>query len=65
MEWISVKDMLPADETEVLVSDGMTVWIGEHYKKHVVKWSIVYDGSIRMDSRKITHWMPLPKPPQT
>lgn len=56
--WISVDDMLPNEETYILVSNSQRVtiayyanriFIGVQGKPHTLK--------------TVTHWMPLPKPP--
>ena len=62
-EWISVKDRLPEEKANCIV----------HYKHAYCDyddyWAIgicFYDGEkFQMDwSYKVTHWMPLPKPPK-
>ena len=63
MEWISVKDKLPPNDTEILtyqpdmkyVSSFSAAWFdGEDF------W---YDGN-GSPERGITHWMPLPEAPK-
>lgn len=49
--WISVKDRLPEHNTYVLVTDGSEV----HRSK---VWEEFFDMG------PVTHWMPLPKPPE-
>jgi hypothetical protein len=58
MKWISVEEQLPSQTYWVLVSDGQNVDRGEYD----VDWWVV--GSEIVDPQGITHWMPLPKPPE-
>ena len=50
-QWISVKNKLPEHNTYVLVTDGSEV----HRSK---VWQEFFDMG------PVTHWMPLPKPPE-
>lgn len=56
-EWISVKDKLPANGNKVLYYDA-------NYKK--IDCSL-YDYDCFMETSRafhnVTHWMPLPEPP--
>ena len=58
MKWISVKDRLPEIDDSVIVAfDNGDVdhdWFDTEFKH----WA-----RLRYDTRNITHWMPLPKPP--
>ena len=66
-EWISVKDRLPEDSNDgfadaVLVTDGfvqhMAYFVGG-------EWRFAESGEIKEPMwYRITHWMPLPKPPK-
>jgi len=60
MEWISVKDRLPSDEQDVIVTDGKNV---------LQTFYAIYDSGISWGTSRwvgeITHWMPLPEPPQS
>ena len=62
MEWISVKDRMPRNENEVvLVTDGTYTYTARYLYD---SWHCVcecFDGS---SIECVTHWMPLPKPPQ-
>ena len=49
-QWISVKDRLPRTGT-VLATDGVTVITAP-------------SSSVTADGPAITHWMPLPEPPE-
>ena len=79
MEWISVKDRLPDDEQEVLVIahgwDGRLVYVGSHKRVEAQKswltgitnksseWSLW--GWSYLKEPIVTHWLPLPEPPET
>ena len=62
MEWISVEDRLPLEDEPVIA------WNGEHIEKAFIMrfdnglpvWSY-YDW---MEWEGVTHWMPLPSPPE-
>lgn len=71
MEWISVKNELPQKYDRVLVTDGKEVCI--HYKQSSVNFADerghdLYCGGRYDDCNihegKVTHWMPLPHPPE-
>ena len=62
MEWISVKEKLPEKDTKVLYASVY----GNIYMGHLETgtgneffWTHYYF----IEDFKITHWMPLPKPP--
>lgn len=59
MEWISVKDRLPADWTTVIVEGG----IAQHRKG---EWYSLTGRAFPGDliTWTVTHWMPLPNPPK-
>lgn len=60
MEWIDVKDRLPEHTTYVLIH---FIYDGESY---VDKGAYYPDGKwidCDYDYVNVTHWMPLPKPP--
>jgi hypothetical protein len=65
--WIPVEDALPESEREVLVYvkgdfDNSIPFITTAYINSDHDWESDYDGEV-IDS-KITHWMPLPEPPE-
>ena len=62
MEWISIQDRLPDDMQEVIVYsvDG-GVESGVYYSEGCFDY---YDVSNRSILVNVTHWMPLPNPPQ-
>lgn len=61
-EWISVKDRLPEENTEVLIycktNRGKEVFFVDkiRYFRGLPIWQVWRE--------KVTHWMPLPKPPK-
>lgn len=66
-EWISVKDRLPEEEENVILYDGdevfcgnMEIMLGKHCFGNQKCDGICYGW---YEKKKITHWMPLPKPP--
>ena len=72
MEWISVKDKLPQYFVDVIAfcqnEDGLTFGNGEKYCSIdcFIKWKDGHEDCFRTDRfyGKVTHWMPLPKPPE-
>lgn len=59
-EWISVKDRLP-NKGEVV----LCFFKYEPESPNVVCENLYYGSKIFMsDSEKVTHWMPLPEPPE-
>lgn len=61
MEWISALKKLPDLPGKYLATDGESVEIMEYYgtlRKHGL-WS-----SYECKTLHVTHWMPLPKPPE-
>lgn len=61
-EWVSVEEKLPEDNTQVLMWSAR--WkiaeAGSYYNQHFWVYSEIGDGYI---ADNITHWMPLPAPP--
>jgi hypothetical protein len=67
MDWISVKDKLPAMHEGVLIFlDCGCVGVGERFRPELKsvshKWLWLANGSW-LDEGDVTHWMPLPEPP--
>lgn len=71
-KWISVKERLPKNMEEVLVTDGSEAGVASaFYSPNLKTWhandyllSIKSEtGGIIIIDSLITHWMPLPKPP--
>ncbi|MCK5014263.1 MAG: DUF551 domain-containing protein [Candidatus Omnitrophica bacterium] len=69
-EWIDIKKQKPEHEQAVLIAAGHVVtaaiaelspfsdaiwWDGCHFSGHRWDWDF--------DEKDITHWMPMPKPP--
>lgn len=59
-EWINVKDRLPEHCIDVLVYNGMAIFM-DFYDRDFKEW---YHQMSRNDYiPPVTHWMPLPKKP--
>ena len=63
-KWISVKDELPPRELNILAVNGHgRIKILALWKKEDKRWTWIEDS--RFTHRNdITHWMPLPEPPE-
>ena len=59
MEWISVKDRLPPDQEEVLVCT-----LAKNGVRNIDKGYLAIDHFIHRGRSQVTHWMPLPEPPE-
>ena len=59
-KWISVKDAMPANDDDVLIWNGAYCDIGNAYDGEDGREFFVDSP----ESREVTHWMPLPKPPK-
>lgn len=73
MEWISVEDRLPEDDTNVLVlfngeiKIGFMTWEHPTYEEtweSYKYWDESYHDGQGWEHWEITHWMPLPEPPK-
>ena len=66
MEWISVKDRLPDSEYDVLSYYAPDGWAG-CFNISFLEDGVWYnnEGVSFTEQTKLTHWMPLPKPPTT
>ena len=59
-EWISVEERLPEPDTEVLARRSIGMDVECYHKEAGGYWSWdEYSGKWR-----VTHWMPLPEPPE-
>lgn len=60
MEWISMRDRLPAQGEDVLLFDGGQIYFG-YYSEISEKFIL---GDDKVDINDFTHWMPLPAFPK-
>lgn len=58
-EWIKVNDRLPENDAVVLCFTDGTVEIGAWSEADDLWWDCYHDDEI-----VVTHWIPLPAPPQ-
>jgi hypothetical protein len=72
MNWISVKDQLPKSNSFVLIISKNKTWFAFFRcpECNFILWEILNSSGITTfgdaPSRdSVTHWMPLPKPPET
>jgi len=62
MKWISVKERLPEMDKVVLVSNGILVYPSHRgISDEGYCW---YNWGGISEKEDVTHWMPLPEPPQ-
>lgn len=69
MKWISVKERLPEEGMRVL-----TCCIGEKFTEYSIDYIVEFENDtekefiwacrLENDCASVTHWMPLPQPPQ-
>lgn len=68
MEWISVNDRLPDESCECLgIVDGEVTEVSysPKCKELICVWSMCdADGFKPLSDDAVTHWMPMPEPPQ-
>lgn len=62
MEWISVKDRLPADDATYLVYGRN--WYGIVVAIYYGDGKWLASNDLTNITRFVTHWMPLPEPPK-
>lgn len=67
-EWISVKDALPKDDQDVLVSCVKNIYIIKSVqttdRRHKKREGYFEDSSWKNEVEEITYWMPLPELPK-
>lgn len=65
-QWISVKDRLPENSGLYLVIEKH--WLDDSLGTKIAKWNTVdwftADRKSKEITPRVTHWMPLPKPPK-
>ena len=59
-QWISVKDRLPDDNDRVIAFRPYEAEVSAY--RYCVKWG--WSLKTSMSYNRITHWMPLPEPPE-
>jgi Protein of unknown function (DUF551) len=68
MKWISVKDRLPKESLEdfILFTDGKVVLFGSYFDGNSYEDECLWKPAIGWIHKNadITHWMPLPEPPE-
>ena len=61
-QWISVKDRLPEESSEVLFVLYGKVYLGDYLLNEAFETPA---GSVFLADEAVTHWMPLPEAPKT
>lgn len=77
MDWISTKDRLPKEGDGILLFIDKEVYVGyridgeKHWHIPNLNWVTISTGHCfecgnadEISDDKVTHWMPLPKPPE-
>ncbi len=65
MEWISVKDRLPEEDSKILVFEGYGIFLASYEFNEYQKKMFFYEYSTgKMFWDHVTHWMPLPELPK-
>ncbi len=64
MKWISVKERLPEDDIDLIVcTNTFYMGIGWYYPQ-TKKWDFEIQKHTEADLGEVTHWMPMPPPPE-
>ena len=64
-QWISVKERLPEDISDVLILSKEKKSCVGYYRSSDNDWNMYNPCcSFHMELHGVTHWMPLPKPPE-
>ena len=63
MEWISVKDELPEDSTKVFCLSIHKMVYAAWFIKDDIEFFPYAHGASDVPIGSVTHWMPLPEPP--
>lgn len=68
MKWIAVKKRLPSNEQEILTywAEEDQIQVQRFYENYanLGPWWMFGWQNHQLKSNRITHWMPLPKPPK-
>lgn len=64
MNWVNAKDKLPEDDGEVLACEGKDVFIAHFDGNDWVVYVPGEDDCLEQHPVKVSHWMPLPEPPE-
>lgn len=60
VKWISVKEQLPTEDGDYLVTDCQACMVG-HFFTHINQWR--FFAISNWDHNDVFYWMPLPKMP--
>lgn len=58
-DWISVKDRLPDEDVDVLVSNGLGIEVAAYTTNPTRRWYGMFGNTVYAQ-----YWMPLPEPPK-
>ena len=62
-EWISVREQMPEEGVDVLVYGDLCY--GDCYNAKGIEVDYVKHGTFVAFDEDVTHWMPLPEPPES
>lgn len=65
-QWIKCSERMPEEGEDVIVYDNLRQVHEGYYLQYgdLVCWELYSYSSSYYDEVKVTHWMPLPEPPQ-